>query len=154
VYKRILVAVDGSSTSLAGLKEAIGLAELTGARIRLIHVVDELSAALQLDENSTRSGDWLNMLKEGGAKILRQAESVVAADGIPVDTRLDDRFGERLGTVVANEAQEWKADLVVTGTHGRRGVSRMLLGSDAEGILRLSPVPVLLVRSPELNASA
>ena len=48
--------------------------------------------------------------------------------------------------LVAKAAKEWPAELVVIGTHGRRGVGRLLLGSDAEQILRLSPVPVLLVR--------
>jgi nucleotide-binding universal stress UspA family protein len=50
---------------------------------------------------------------------------------------------------VVDEAKRWGAELIVIGTHGRRGVGRMLMGSDAEQILRLSPVPVLLVRAKE-----
>ena len=68
------------------------------------------------------------------------------AAGVPADAKLLDTAGGRLGEVVAEEARQWEADLVVVGTHGRRGVSRVLLGSGAEQVLRLAPVPVLAVR--------
>jgi len=66
---------------------------------------------------------------------------------VPVDGVLLDTFNRRLCDLVVRAARDWPADLVVIGTHGRRGVGRLLLGSDAEQILRLSPVPVLLVRA-------
>jgi nucleotide-binding universal stress UspA family protein len=68
---------------------------------------------------------------------------------VPADTKLLELPGGRLGEMVAGEARNWEPDLVVVGTHGRRGVSRVLLGSGAEQVLRLSPVPVLAVRSSE-----
>jgi nucleotide-binding universal stress UspA family protein len=52
---------------------------------------------------------------------------------------------------VIEQAKAWGADLIVIGTHGRRGVGRLLLGSDAEQIVRMAPVPVLLVRAPEVK---
>jgi nucleotide-binding universal stress UspA family protein len=62
---------------------------------------------------------------------------------------LHDDFSIPLDARVASEARQWPADLIVLGTHGRRGVGRWLLGSDAERIARYAPVPVLLVRAPE-----
>ena len=66
---------------------------------------------------------------------------------------LFDDFGQRLGETAADAAKRWNADLLVVGTHGRRGIGRMLLGSGAEQIIRLAPVPTLVVRAPE-NAPA
>ena len=65
---------------------------------------------------------------------------------IPVDTALFDSLSKRLCDRVAEQVKEWGADVIVLGTHGRRGVGRMLLGSDAEQIVRTATVPVLLVR--------
>ena len=73
----------------------------------------------------------------------------MAGYAVTADTLLIDRFGERLGETVAAEATKWQADLLVVGTHGRRSFGRMFLGSGAEQIIRLAPIPVLVVRSPE-----
>jgi nucleotide-binding universal stress UspA family protein len=64
-----------------------------------------------------------------------------------VDSVLDDTLGGRISDRVLAQAQQWPAQLIVIGTHGRRGVGRLLLGSDAEQVLRQAPVPVLLVRA-------
>ena len=66
--------------------------------------------------------------------------------GVTVETVLHHSFPGRVCDVIVKEATDWKADLIVIGTHGRRGAGRLLLGSDAEQVLRLAPVPVLLVR--------
>jgi nucleotide-binding universal stress UspA family protein len=66
---------------------------------------------------------------------------------IPVDTVLADTLQGRVCDLVIDEANRWKADLIVIGTHGRRGPGRLAMGSDAEQILRLAPAPVLLVRA-------
>ena len=75
------------------------------------------------------------------------------AAGVPVDTLLMECFAQRTSEVVIAQAQTWKADLIVLGTHGRRGVGRLLMGSDAEQIVRSATVPVLLVRAEEVAAS-
>jgi nucleotide-binding universal stress UspA family protein len=59
MYQKILVPIDGSSTSRAGLREAIRLAQLSGGRLRLVHVIDELSFALVMDAYGGYTGDWL-----------------------------------------------------------------------------------------------
>jgi hypothetical protein len=66
-----------------------------------------------------------------------------------VETVLRDNFAVPVHELIVTEAGAWPADLVVLGTHGRRGIGRVVLGSSAENVLRRSPIPVLLVRSPE-----
>ena len=146
MYQRILVPVDGSPTSNAGLAEAIRLAKLTGARVRVLHVVDEMPFLMSGDGYAAMSGDVFTILKEAGQAVLEQARLTVHASGIPVEAALFDSLSGRLCDRVAEQVQEWGAEVIVLGTHGRRGVGRMLLGSDAEQIVRTSTVPVLLVR--------
>lgn len=147
MYERILVPVDGSPTSNKGLEEAIKLAKLTGARLRLVHAVDELSFAMNADAFGAYAGELIELVRKGGETTLQAAKTQVEAAGIAVDTVLRDSFGGRVFELVVDEAKQWPADLIVLGTHGRRGVGRALMGSDAEQIARLATVPVLLVRS-------
>ncbi|SCK58118.1 Nucleotide-binding universal stress protein, UspA family [Variovorax sp. HW608] len=149
MYQQILVPVDGSATSMQGLEQAIGMARLTNGRIRLIHVVDELSYALATDGYAGYTGDWLGVLRENGAKLLQDCLQKVEAADISVETVLRDNLDGPVHELVTKEAASWPADLIVLGTHGRRGAKRLFLGSSAENILRTAPVPVLLVRAPE-----
>ena len=153
MYQRVLVPIDGSPTSKRGLQEATTLAKLMHATLRLIHVVDELPYALSAGAMVAWSGDMYTWLRESGEAILKEAKAEVEKASIPVDTVLVDTLKGRVCDLVADEASRWKADLVVIGTHGRRGPGRLVMGSDAEQILRLAPVPVLLVpparRHPE-----
>jgi nucleotide-binding universal stress UspA family protein len=146
MYQRILVPVDGSATSRKGLQEAIALATLTGGRIRLLHVVDDLPVLMSGEGFGALGGDVLGVLRDAGEKIVGEARALVERAGVPVETALHDSLQGRLADRVEQEAGDWKADLVVLGTHGRRGVRRLVLGSDAEQILRSANVPVLLVR--------
>lgn len=146
MYQRILVPVDGSRCARRGLSEAIALARLTGARIRLVHVVDEPLVAIGTDIAAGAAADLVAIAREAAQRVLADATETVKLAGVPVDDLLLDSFDGRLCDLVTQAASSWAADLVVIGTHGRRGVGRLLLGSDAEQILRLSPVPVLLVR--------
>lgn len=151
MYQRILVPVDGSPTSNRGLDEAVRLARLTGASLRLLHVVDELSVALgNAAAFSGTAPETFALLREGGEKILADGRARVEAAGLPVDTVIDDTLRGRISELVAKQAADWPADLIVIGTHGRRGVGRLLMGSDAEQVLRLAPVPVLVVRAAEV----
>lgn len=146
MYQRILVPLDGSGTAHGALATAIGLAQAFGARLRLVHVVEAV-AVLPLDPQAGgASGQLLSVMRDTGAKLLDQALAVARAAGVEADTLLYDGLGHRLGETVAEAARQWPADLVVLGTHGRRGLGRLLLGSGAEQIIRLAPVPVLVVR--------
>jgi nucleotide-binding universal stress UspA family protein len=87
-------------------------------------------------------------LRAGGKKLLTRAEVKVRKHGLEAETVLVQTFGRRVADVIVIQAKKWRADVIVLGTHGRRGLSRMVMGSDAEWVLREAPVPVLLVRSP------
>ncbi|MGZ8259388.1 MAG: universal stress protein [Caldimonas sp.] len=148
-YQRILVPIDGSPTSTRGLDEALSLARVTGASVRLLHVMDELVFVSGFESGATYAKDVVPRLRERSAAVLEAGRARAAAAGVQVDTLLMECFARRTSEIVCEQAAAWNADLIVTGTHGRRGVRRMMLGSDAEQIARSATVPVLLVRSAE-----
>lgn len=144
-YKRILVAVDGSETSNKALVAALQLARDTGARVHVVHAVDELAYLSGYEY----SGDVLSIVREQAGKVLEDALAIAKSAGVEADTQVLDQPGQRLGDVIAQAARRWEADLVVVGTHGRRGMGRVLLGSGAEQIIRLAKTPVLVIRGEE-----
>lgn len=93
------------------------------------------------------AGDVVPLMKEVGEQVLEKGRTHVDASSLRVDTVLLESFATRLSDLVIEQAKSWGADLIAIGIHGRRGVGRLLLGSDAEQILRMAPVPVLLVRA-------
>lgn len=146
MYKHILVAVDGSKTSDLALQEAVGLARDQQATLRIVYVVDEVSIFADAEFISPMEIEkaWV----ASGRAALSKAKSLAQAAGMEAETRLleNEALGQRIADVIVQEARSWPADLLVVGTHGRRGLNHLLLGSVAEGIVRTSPVPVLLVR--------
>jgi len=146
MYKRILVAVDGSRTSDIALREAINLAKSLHSQLRLVHAVDEISASWYAAGYANPAEIWDAMVKTGRDILGKDAATATGA-GIEADTKLIeiDTPGRRIPEVIAEEAAAWPADLIVAGTHGRRGLSHMFLGSVAEGIARVSTRPVLLI---------
>ena len=149
MYQRILVPIDGSPTSDLGLAEAISLARLTGGSIRLMHVLDELVFVTGFETGATYANTVLPALRQRSDRILAAGRERVAAAAVPVETITSECFARRPCDVIVEQAAAWAADLIVIGTHGRRGVNRMMLGSDAEQVARMASVPVLLVRSAE-----
>jgi nucleotide-binding universal stress UspA family protein len=149
MYSRILVPIDGSGASLKGLGEAIKLAKDSGARLKLVHIVDELV----IDSGFGPSVYYEPMivgLREGGKKILADAEATVRAQNVQFESQMIEVIGTRVADQIVQVAKQWGAELIVMGTHGRRGLMRLAMGSDAEMVLRRSPTPVLLVReTPE-----
>lgn len=143
-YKRILVPVDGSPTAAKGMGEAINLAKESGAKLLLLHIVDEYPA-FATPEIGLNLGPLIDALRESGRETLERIAAIAKASGVQPETGLEENFGERVADAIVEKAVSWKADLIVMGTHGRRGVTRALVGSDAELVVRYSPVPVLLV---------
>ena len=144
-YRKILVAVDGSAPATKGLREAIRLAKSEGARLFIMNVVDEFYAFAPLD-GLAPGVDLVPMLREGGEKVLARAKRVADAAKVKSTTVLREMLSGPAADPIVREARKVGADLIVLGTHGRRGVRRMVLGSDAEQVVRLASVPVLLVR--------
>ena len=148
MYKRILVAIDGSESGDRALKEALSLAGVHRAMLRLVHVVDMVPPYFSGDTNFIDVVAVEEALAQSGRQILQKAHALATTAGIPAETALL-KTGvpeRRIADVVVAEAKRWPADLIVVGTHGRRGLSHLFLGSVAEGIVRISTVPVLLIR--------
>jgi len=145
MFKRILVPVDGSDTSNKALSVAIGMAREGGGELHLVHCVDELAYMGAYDY----AGAVIDLVRQNGARVLDEGAAASRAAGVEAQRTFIDAPGQRLGTSIAQQAGEWKADLIVVGTHGRRGVSRLMMGSGAEQIIRLAPTPVLVVRGGE-----
>jgi nucleotide-binding universal stress UspA family protein len=150
MYKRILVPTDGGDTATSGLREAIELAKDQGAQIRIIHVLDELPT-VSPGIYGSQYESIVEQLRLSGSAVLATAETLARDAGLAVETRLVETLGGPAGEFVVRDAKEWQADLIVCGTHGRRGLRRIVLGSDAEYIVRHSTVPVLLIRHVEAN---
>jgi len=145
MYDKILVPVDGSATSTRGLDEAARLAQTLHSKVKLIHIVNELI----IDGGQTVTWGYdklIEGLREGGKKILDDSVAYAKKQGIKdLESQLFEVIGGRAAHVIVDEARRWSADLIVMGTHGRRGISRLAMGSDAELVLRHAPVPVLVV---------
>jgi nucleotide-binding universal stress UspA family protein len=145
-YKRILVPVDGSATSNKGLDEAVKLAGAGRSRIRLVHIVDDTPAFSSPDGAGVSY--MLDALRSSGRHILARALERVRRAKLGAESTLIENFTGRVAEAIVDQAKRWKADVIVIGTHGRRGFSRLLIGSSAELVARSSPVPVLLVPGP------
>jgi len=146
IYQRILVPIDGSTTSERALQEAIRLAE-GKAQLRVAYVLEEI---FPLDTEGYAFIDYAALqeaVRHTGERTLAQAAEKARQSGMTAETALLDAKGKRIAGVIKDDALHWQADLIVIGTHGRSGLSRLLLGSVAEGVARDAPVPVLLVRA-------
>jgi nucleotide-binding universal stress UspA family protein len=147
LYRRILVPYDGSAPARRGLDEAIRIARAGGATVCLLHMVELAPLMVGMADGAA----W-QVLRDGaeaqGRTLLEQAHEVVRAAGVDVESRLEDAPGRVCDVLVAHAAAH-HCDLIVMGTHGRRGWRHAVLGSDAERTVRESPVPVLLVRAAD-----
>ena len=149
MFKRILVPIDGSPVSGLGLKTAIRMAKSGKAAVVLLHVVDEGVTMMGEDYAGAAYIDKVfSDLRAYGNRVVEKAAAAAAKQGIKAKTVVVEKLtpGRVAGVIVA-QARKLRADVIVIGTHGRRGLSRMVMGSDAEEVVRSAPVPVVLVRS-------
>jgi len=150
MYKHILVAVDGSDTSNLALQEAMKLAKEQQAALRLVHVVDETPVYMTMVTMDAlfSVADYQKAMREAGQKVLATCAATARQAGIEVDTKLVilEVLTRRICDAINEEAKSWPADLIVIGTHGRHGFNHLLLGSVAEGVIRLAVKPVLVIR--------
>lgn len=156
MFRRILVPVDGSPCANRGLRAVIELAREQQASVILLHVVDQtvlaqsLGAVDYVPEGGVES--LVAALRETGKKILARAQATLANAGVDATLVLRETMGQPVADAIVAQARKSRADVIVLGTHGRRGLARIVMGSDAEGVVRASPVPVLLVRAPARGA--
>lgn len=148
MYKHILVPLDGSATAERGFREALGLATEQKSKLSLLNVIDDFPMLLEMSSVASFE-ESMRKLREHGEQVLAKARGEAAKLDVLVDTFLYEVTQSRVADVVVDKARELGCDLIVMGTHGRRGFSRLALGSDADRVVRTSPVPVLLVRGKE-----
>ncbi|MCA3188193.1 MULTISPECIES: universal stress protein [unclassified Cupriavidus] len=148
-YSKIAVAVDGSTTSDLALQEAIRVASGGGGTVLALYVVD--NGVMLFDAGFYDPTQIERAYVDSGKKALEAAGSVLGSAGVAFEAKLvadPAVIGDIAGSINA-VASEWGADLLVIGTHGRRGVRRLVLGSVAEAVIRQSTMPVLLVRGKD-----
>jgi len=145
MYQHILVPLDGSATAQRGLREALQLASEQKSRVRLLHVIDDFPMLMEMSSVSNFEAS-MQKVREYGEDVLASAKAAAAALDVQAETVVREVTQGRIADVVVDEARTNGCDLIVMGTHGRRGFRRMALGSDADLVVRASPVPVLLVR--------
>lgn len=144
MYRRVLITVDGSNCSEAALEHGLKLAHGEQAEVRIIHIVDTQSL---YTFEGVDVGRIETAWRQAGQEVLDRAVAQARQVGVAVvSSALLETVGRRIPSVVVAEAERWSADLIVLGTHGRHGIDRLLLGSVAEGVVRTTPVPVLLIR--------
>ena len=143
---QLLVPIDGSPTSAKALVTAINLARLNGARIRLLHVIDELEYVNGFETPRTYQEDLVPLMHAAGENLLTRMHRLATNKCVPCDSVLIEAGAGRVCDHVAQQAKLINADMIVLGSHGRRGLARMFMGSDAEQIVRHAPVPVLVVK--------
>lgn len=151
MYGKILVPVDGSEASTVGLNEAIAIAKNQCSQIRLVHVVNEFILDYTYSPGLYAT-NLIESLRKSGQTILDVAQTVVQRHGITPECVLLESIGGRAADLILAQAKEWHADLIVMGTHGRRGLARVAMGSDAEEVVRGATMPVLLVRGTAQQA--
>ena len=142
MYKKIMVAVDGGHTSVLALKEALHLAKNQRSKLCIIHVLDSLY------EGDTDPEEMRVLRRKQGEEILNDMKLLANNANIKFELKLAEialpqiRIAEQL----IKEANDWGTDLIIIGTHGRRGFNHLLMGSVAESVIRIAQSPVLLVR--------
>jgi len=146
MYQRIFVPFDGSDSSLRGLDEGLRLAELCSARIRVAYEIDELIGATGFESYAIYAKDVHAAMRRNGENILAAARERASQADTTIETELFESGSHDIAARIVEHAELWQADLIVIGSHGRRGAARLFMGSDAENILRLARVPVLVVR--------
>ncbi len=152
MYQHILVAVDDSETSKLAVQEAIRLAKDANSQLRLVHVLDE--GVIYWGAGGMIMDTVFDVLRKVGQAVLDQGVTAVRAAGLETETVLKETVGQRVADVIVDEAKRWPADLLVIGTHGRRGMDHLLIGSVAEGVMRKSSMPVLLIRGQPKTATS
>jgi nucleotide-binding universal stress UspA family protein len=149
MYDTILVPTDGSAAAGRALEEAIALASETGATLHVLYVVDTGAArwsAIGDDEFGAEVQQVLEYLEREGETATDDLATVAEDAGVEVVTAVEEGTPHRC---ILEYAADNDVDVVVMGTHGRRGLDRFILGSTTERVVRTADIPVLTVRYEE-----
>ncbi|MCX6676450.1 MAG: universal stress protein [Methanothrix sp.] len=143
MYKRILIATDGSDKSMKAAEEGMELAKGLGAQVIALNVVNEVVIASAVRQLGADRKEVEAKLEKAGRKAVDDLKAMGAKLGVNVDTIV--RIGAPANTVIDTAGAE-KADLIVMGSHGESGASKLLIGSVVQKVLYWATIPVLVVR--------
>ncbi|MCW8408115.1 universal stress protein [Legionella sp. PATHC035] len=142
MYKQIMVAVDDTKASTLALKEAIKLAKNQNSKLRVIHIIDTLY------EGDVDRESFVELTRKQGQEVLNSMKKILSRAKVEFEMKLSELIPSKaqIAEKLVDEATSFSADLIVIGTHGRRGIHHILTGSVAEEVIRISKTPVLLIR--------
>ena len=139
MYQKIMVPVDESQASMRALMEACKMAQCSKACVCAIHILDYAQFAWGKDG-----------LQGGGDmpqdEVIKRTQAIIEQHQLTGETAVLNNSGEKIANIIVREAQERNCDLIIMGTHGLTGLMHLLMGSVAEGVLRQSKIPVMLIR--------
>lgn len=145
MFKHILVPVDGSATSLAAVAKAAELAKAFGSEVTAVYVLDPYPFTGVGADFAYGQAQYLSAATAEANKALEEVNQAMANSGVVVKTLVGEGHAVHEGIVRVGE--NVGADLIVMGSHGRRGLEKLVLGSVAQRVLQAAHVPVLVVRS-------
>ena len=148
MHQQLLVPLDGSATAECGFQEALRLAEQLKAKLCLLNVIDEFPLGLEWAPAAAYL-EALENMRLSGAALLDKAELAANERGVACQSLVREAGQKRVADLILEAANQTGCDMIVMGTHGRRGLSHLTMGSDAELVVRSSSVPVVLVRQPQ-----
>jgi nucleotide-binding universal stress UspA family protein len=137
---RLLLAIDDSKFSEAATQAVIAQCQPQGTEVNVLNVVD-----LAMPIPTSDAAGFRELSLKHGKEVARRAEQALNKAGYTVQTMVEE--GDPKSVIIAHAAQ-WKADLIVMGSHGRKGLDRFLMGSVAEAVSRHAPCSVEIVRFP------
>ncbi len=141
LFERILIAVDREPIAAHAADIGIGLARLTGAEVAFIHVIDP--ALVNAADTGIQPAALAASAKEDARQVIGEfRKRITKRSGVLEFTEIGNPASE-----IVKAAKDWPADLIVIGSHGRGGLTRALMGSVAEGVMRQAPCPVLVARA-------
>ncbi len=145
MFKHILVPVDGSATASQAVTKAAELAKALGSRVTAVYVIDPYPFTGVGADFAYGQSQYLSAATAEANGALENVKNVMQAAGIHVETALCE--GHAVHEGILSTLEKTGADLIVMGSHGRRGLEKLMLGSVTQRLLGVVHVPVLVVRS-------
>lgn len=144
-YQHILVPVDGSEISFSAVRHAAKIAKAFGSQLSLISLIaEDPFTEADFYYSSSIMKEYFVQAHANAKNALKEATAIAASEGIEAQSRIV--TGLVNAEHIAETAGEVKADLIVMGSHGRKGFQKMILGSFAQDVLGASEIPVLIVK--------
>ncbi len=145
-YKTIVVPVDGSENGKRALQHAISVSERNEAQLIIVHVANIVSAISNFDQTPISGGYVSEQIAEDMEETGKEILNDIVKD-VPADLKVKSVFEVGSpGPAVLAVAKKYNADLIVMGSHGRRGLEKLVLGSVTQRVLGVVHIPVLVVR--------